>query len=336
MTPDQNSFLIRSGQICCELSPLGASIRRLQLQDSSGRWIDIALSPERFEPGLPEPALAGRTIGPCCGRIRNGEIRFDGYHLSLARNEGNHHLHGGPHGCAFSLWKGICVSSREIRFELFLPDGLDGYPGNRMIRADYLVTDDKLSVRYSAETDRDTFLDLTNHVYWDLSGLFDGSALDQQLEIASETVVLNDVQHLPVSIAKAKNAFGFSHPQSFREMISAYPDDEQLRIGRGYNNAFILDPALQAEKGFSARLCSGRSGITMTLQTDAPALVLYTGGFLGKETRLSTPPGTALPGCAVALEAQYIPDAFHLSGADPVLLRRGTVFTRQICWSFTC
>lgn len=334
MAPDDNTFMISSTQLRCGLSPLGASVRRLQWQDGSGRWTDVVLSPERYDPALPEPALAGRTVGPCCGRIRNGEITIDRLSLSLARNEGDHHLHGGPHGCAFSVWKGTRLSPQEVRFELSLPDGLDGYPGNRTVRADYRADDRGLSVRYSAETDRDTFLDLTNHIYWDLGGLFDGSALDQTLEIAAKIMVLNDAQHLPVSLAKAENVFDFTRPQTLREMISAYPGEEQLQIGRGYNNAFLLDPALQAEKGFSARLRSPRSGITMTLQTNAPALVLYTGGFLGEETPLCTPPGAASPGCAVALEAQYIPDAFHLPGADPVLLRPGTLFTREIRWSF--
>ena len=335
MYPEYDSFLICSGQLRCELSPLGASIRRLQLRDGTDGWTDIALSPAQFVPGLPEPSLAGRTIGPCCGRIRDGEIRMNDLHLSLDRNEGDHHLHGGSHGCAFSFWKGSRISSGEVCFELSLADGLDGYPGNRVIRADYRVSDHELFVRYSAESDRDTVLDLTNHVYWDLGGLFDGSALDQQLEIAADTVVLNNKEHIPVSVAKAEAVFDFSRPRSFREMFSEYSDNEQLQIGQGYNNAFILNPAIQAEKGFAAQLRAGRSGITMTLHTDAPALVLYTGGFLGAETHLCTHPGAASPGCAVALEAQYVPDAFHLPGFSPVLLRPDTVFTRNIRWSFT-
>ena len=328
-------FQIVSEDLRCGLDPLGASVRRVRIRSRDGGWKDLALSPACFDPALPEPSLAGRTIGPCCGRIRGGEITLGTRRLSLARNEGNNHLHGGPGGCAFRLWNGTRVSGSHVRFETLLPDGLDGYPGNRRILAEWQVSGSTLSVRYTAETDRETFMDLTSHVYWDLSGRFDGSALDQELEIAAGRVVQNDGEHLPQAVAAAEDAFGFIRSRSIREMLSAFPDDPQILIGRGYNNAFLLDPALQPESGAAAVLYFPAGDVRMVLRTNAPALVLYTGGFLGGETRLCTPPGAASPGCAVALEAQEVPDAFHLPGFRPSVLRPGEVFVREISWSFT-
>ena len=65
------------------------------------------------------------------------------------------------------------------------------------------------------------------------------------------------------------------------------------------------------------------------------AIVLYSGGFLGADTALLTPPGAASPGCAVALEAQGLPDPFHLPGASPDILRPGETWRHWIAWHFS-
>ena len=319
--------------IRCKLSGLGASIVSVEVPDRLGNFINIALSPRNFEDGSDEPALAGRTIGPCCGRVRDGLITIDGQQYRLEKNEGANHIHGGSTGCSQQIWQGEQLSPTHVRFQLTLPDGLSGYPGNRTVRADYTVTDNSLQVVYSAVTDRATWLCLTNHVYWDLSGQFDGSAMRQSLEIAADQAVCNDAQHLPRSIVPAKdNAFDFSIPDSPESKRSQYPEEEQLRIGQGFNNAFLLNQEMRNARGFCARLTSRHSDIRMTMQTNQPAIVLYTGGFLNEQTRLRN--AAATPGCAIALEAQDIPDPFHLPGAEKTILRPTAKWQRYIRWSF--
>lgn len=288
------------------------------------------MAPDRFDPSIPDPALAGRTIGPCCGRIRDGEIQIGEKRYALTRNEGENHIHGGPGGCTFSHWEGKQLRPDKAVFSLALADGQDGYPGHRRLKAEYSAAGRTLSVRYTAVTDRETYLDMTNHVYWDLSGRFDGSALDQTLEIASWQVVLNNYHHLPLTIASADNAFDFRRPCSIREKLSAYPKEPQMLIGRGYNNAFLLDAGLQREMSCSARLYSPSSGLSMKLRTNAPCLVFYSGGFFESPV----PPVRSTPGKAVALEAQQVPDSFHLPGATPSILLPGQVFLREIIWEF--
>ena len=318
----------------CRLSPLGASIISVEVPDAQGHFLNIALSPRNFEDGSAEPALAGRTIGPCCGRVRDGLITIDGRTYQLEKNEGANHIHGGSSGCSQQIWTGKQLSPTHVRFELTLPDGAAGYPGNRLLRADYSVTENCLQAEYSAETDLPTWLGMTNHVYWDLSGRFDGSAMEQLLEIAADQVVRNDAQHLPLSIVPAKQgAFDFSAPASPKSKLERYPEDTQLRIGRGFNNFYILNEAMQRERGFSARLASPHSGIRMTLQTDQPALVFYSGGFLDSQTRLQS--GGAIPGCALALEAQELPDPFHLPGSKARILRPAEKWRRYIRWHFS-
>ena len=324
------SFSVQTPELFCGLDPLGASIASVSVSAETHKWIEIAMAPDCFDPSVPDPALAGRTIGPCCGRIRDGEMRIGENQYALTRNEGKNHIHGGRQGCAFSRWEGRQLGTDRVVFFLSLEDGQDGYPGHRRLKAEYTAAGRTLSVCYSAITDRETFLDMTNHVYWDLSGRFDGSALDQTLEIASHQVVLNDDQHLPFAIASADNAFDFRRPCSIREKLSAYQKEPQLLTGRGYNNAFLLDDVLQREMSCSAQLFSPSSGLSMRLRTNAPCLVFYSGGFLESPV----PPVRSTPGKAVALEAQKVPDSFHLPGVTSSFLLPGQVFLREIFWEF--
>ena len=323
-------FSVETPEIFCALDPLGASIARVLVLTETHGWIDVAMAPDRFDPSVPDPALAGRTIGPCCGRIRDGEIQIGEKRYALTQNEGENHIHGGPGGCAFAHWEGRQLGLDRVVFSLSLDDGQDGYPGCRRLQAEYYAVGRTLSVRYTAVTDRETFLDMTNHVYWDLSGRFDGSALDQMLEIASRQVVLNDDHHLPFAIASSDNAFDFRCPCSIREKLSAYQKEPQLLIGRGYNNAFLLDDVLRREMSCSGRLFSPSSDLSMWLRTNAPCLVFYSGGFLESPG----PPVRSTPGKAVALEAQQVPDSFHLPGVTTSVLLPGQVFLREIFWEF--
>ena len=63
----------------------------------------------------------------------------------------------------------------------------DGYPGNLNIYVTYtLSNDNELSVKYEAETDRTTVINLTQHTYFNLSGESSGDILDHELWINDE------------------------------------------------------------------------------------------------------------------------------------------------------
>ncbi|MBR2798287.1 MAG: galactose mutarotase [Clostridia bacterium] len=321
----ENLWQIENDEIQCTLSDLGAAIDAVRVRDGAGRMIPVALSREVFHPGQANRGMAGRTIGPCCGRVAGGEIEIDGRRRRLTANEGPNHIHGGPGGAGNRTWRGERLCPTRVRFSLTLPDGLDGYPGNRQIEAEYALAGRALRVRYTAVTDKPTWLGLTNHVYWDLSGRFNGAALDQRLQIAAEKVVFNGPGHLPQAVRPAEGPFDFRAPRSLRAGMGVDPTHAQLALGRGYNNAFLLDSALSEGMGCAARLACPESGLGMRLRTNQPALVLYSGGFLG---------GGATPGCAVAMEAQHVPDPFHLPGQQPAILRPGETYLCEIEWDF--
>ena len=307
---------------------LGAAIQRVVLEDKKGHQTDLALGfPDAgpYESGL---CYAGATLAPNAGRIRNAQLPVGPELRCLTANDHGHQLHGGPHNLSLAVWKVESVSSRIdsvcITFSARQQHELDGYPGNRKYYVSYLLEDTNwLTVSLSAVTDRPTYINMSNHTYWNLAG--SGSPLEQVLEIPADYVCINDEMHLPADIIPVTGtAFDFRRFCSPDRAIRSAADPislKQLEISRGYNHAFILKKQDSFRKLHHVKhpvnlkracvLSDLRTGHTVKVFTDANALVVYSGGFL--------PTGAALhqntlssPGCAIALEVQDIPDVMHI------------------------
>lgn len=129
-------------------------------------------------------------------------ILLGGETIPLTPNEGANQLHGGPHNLSAQNWNTEFVrqdyDSVSIGFSAFLADGVDGYPGNRTFHAEYTLDDSNwLTIRYRASTDRPTYINMSNHTYWNLSGDFSSSALDETLTVFANNVCLNNEEHIP-------------------------------------------------------------------------------------------------------------------------------------------
>ena len=213
-----------------------------------------------------------------------------------------HQLHGGFRSAARSVWMPADRTGTSAAFELTLGDGLDGYPGIRTVRAVYSLDGKSIVLVITCTTDTPTLFNPTTHAYWNFHpGI---SVLDHKLEIPAETFCSNTSQFIPESWHSVKDtAFDFTTKAVLSDAMEKADPFCQLQNGHGYNNGF---------RASKAEIQS--SGLSMTLETDASVLWLYSGGFLGKETVLSCPGhgGTvsvpAFPSCALALEPQELPE----------------------------
>lgn len=299
---------------------LGAAVDQVLWPDADKKIKNIALYSRNWSD------YAGATLGPVANRLAGACLPVGDNVLSLSANDGANTLHGGTHGLSLRRWAltagGGGGSAAWAELSCTLPHGLDGFPGERRFTVRYALTGDGITLQYTAETDRPTLVSMSNHTYWNLTGNFSGDCYDQLLEIGAREVLYNDAAHIPFAPRLcAGTAFDFSAPVSLREAMGRTAacalapldsDAGQLRNARGYNNGFTLSPAAP----FAARLTNPGDGLRMTLTTDQPYLVLYSGGYL------------STPGCALALEAQGRP------GAVTPLLDAGRVYRRFIRFSF--
>lgn len=312
--------LISASGLTLSILPLGASIQKISVRDQ-GREIPLALGFPQAGPYEELLCYAGATLGPNAGRIRDARLTIQETVFRLSRNDESGQLHGGFQNLSSLLWNVdgvLCLDhSAAIRLSLSQPDGLDGYPGNRHYEACYTLTDDdQITILYTASTDCPTYVNLSNHTYWNLTGDFTRPALGQELTIRADQVCVNDRVHLPAdTIPVSGTAFDFRSPRTLSSALgpaSSLTDLEQIRIAQGYNHAYLLPPSNAG--GPAAPVCTLRdpgSGRTLQMFTDAPSVVLYSGGFLPEGLSLSCGQ-RSVPSCAIALEAQYPPDGPHL------------------------
>ena len=88
----------------------------------------------------------------------------------MEANDGNNTNHGGFSGFHNKVWQWEELPD-GIRFSLYSPDGEGGFPGNIRVITDYRFNEDnELSVRHYAETDCATYINMTNHAYFNLCG----------------------------------------------------------------------------------------------------------------------------------------------------------------------
>lgn len=344
------------------LSSLGASIRQIEYPAGPEHLKNIALSFAEDSAYLSNPLYAGATLAPAAGRISRGLLPLGGRICRLSKNENNcHTLHGGFQNASFQNWQLLSADQKEdsasVSFGCVLPDGLDGFPGNRRIKAIYTLTEaHRLTLQYEAVSDQDTYFNLSNHCYFNLSGDFSRPAVSHLLQIRADRYIRNAPDFIPEEIASvAGTPFDFRQPRSLEAQQKTYPDDIQLAWNRGYNHGFLLNhgtsPALAAASpqnsssapaeasvfshtGQPDLICTlPGSSLRLSVSSDAPCMILYSGGYI--EEGLSLAEGQrSVPSCALAFEFQDYPDApgghdfpYHITPA-------GKCWERTICYQF--
>ncbi len=319
----------------------GAAIRRICVPKPDGTPANIVLGFENWEDYIGNLLFAGAVLCPCAGRISGASLTVDGKLFHLSDNDHGNNLHGGLHCASHRVWalESAEAGERECSatFSVRLADGEDGFPGNRFVEICYtLRNQSELELSFSATTDRTTYLNLSGHSYFNLSGDLNRSGLLQTLQIFADRYATNDSSHLPTAVLPCVNTpFDFTRPVSLEEQINAWPGDPQLANALGYNNAFLLNETPAPDTGLRRALVltDAPSGRRLTLRTDAPSVVLYSGGYIGNGCRLD---GGALssPSCAVALEAQDLPDAPNFAPETCSFLRPGQCYRRRIVYEF--
>lgn len=282
------------------VSDIGASVCAVETADRDGRFSNIALAPLERGESASQYAYAGATLAPSAGRVPHGWLMLERERLTLSRNAGSHHLHGGQGNLSGSPWHVEGNTGDTAVFACKAKAGRDGYPGNRHFRVEYRLTqDNSLSLRMTATTDEPTWVNLSNHLYWNLSGDFSTTIADHHLTLHASHACWNDAEHIPVACQSVSGtALDFRNASLLGPRLLS--GDAQLAIANGYNNCFQLDGT------DAALLTHAPSGRALQLETDLPALVLYTGGYLSEALPLAGG-GHAHPACALALEPQLPP-----------------------------
>jgi aldose 1-epimerase len=135
----------------------------------AGGMRNVVLGFDGFDAYPAASPYFGSLAGRVANRIRNGRFTLDGKTYELAKNFGEHTLHGGPEGIGRQVWDGEADSAtNSVRFTLHSPDGAMGFPGNVDFVATYTLTGNRLRLDLAAKADRRTPINVVQHQYFNL------------------------------------------------------------------------------------------------------------------------------------------------------------------------
>lgn len=327
-SPVQVFSLTNGHGLVAKLTDWGATLTALQVPDRAGRPADVVLGFDRLEPYLGGHPYFGSTVGRVANRIAHGRFTLDRHEVQLARNEGEHHLHGGPVGFDKVLWRSQALDG-AVRFTHVSPDGDQGYPGRLAVSVTVTLTeDDALVFEYEATTDRPTPVSLTNHAWFNLAG--GGDILGHMLWLAADGYTPTGADQIPTGELRpvAGTPLDFTRPATIGSRLAELGGEPP-----GYDHNFVVRGGGQG-LFLAARVGDPVSGRVLEVSTTEPGLQLYTGNHL--DGTITGKGGVVYRRHAgLCLEAQGFPDAVNHAAFPSVVLRPGAQYRQATQFRFT-
>ena len=338
-------FTLRNKSGCvAQFTNYGARWLCMWVPDRNGKWDDVILGFDNIKDYLTaKEKYHGAVVGRVCGRIGGAQFSLNGITYSLSNNDifgkpVKNHLHGGVNSFSFRVWDAKVAKKRNgeemLVLHYYSKDSEEGYPGNLRVKVTYtLGNDNSIRIEYTAQTDKPTIVNLTNHAYFNLHGDMNKNVLDHLVYINSENSVECNEELIPTgNIVSIKNTpLNFTRPQTIGHRVDqSFPG--QLFPGKGYVVSYILDNPGKALQ-LAATLAEKGTGRVMELYTDQPGIQLYhawlfDGTDVGKRRqRYNSSSG-------VALEAQGFPDAPNHHRFPSIGLLPGQTYRQTTIYRF--
>lgn len=318
--------LVNASGMRARIINYGARIASLLVKDRKGNLVEVLAGFDDPDGFLGDNPYFDAVIGRVANRIGGAKFGLNGKTYELYKNDGNNHLHGGREGFDRKLWDAQIVGN-ALKLSYISKDGEENYPATLSVTVEYeLCDDDSLSIKYYANSDRDTLCSLTNHAYFNLDGDFQ-SVLDHEVYINSKFVTAIDKELIPTGelLDIRGTAYDFSNPKKIGRDIQT--DDFMLNVANGYDFNYVLD---NDGESAVASAYSQKSGIKMSVYTDRACMQLYTGNFLeglkGRKTYGFR--------SAFCMETQGYPNACNVASFPSMVLKKGETYTAYTKYKF--
>jgi len=314
-----------------KITNYGGIITSWVTKDKAGNLGNVVMGFDSLSSYQQASPYFGAIIGRYGNRIGKGTFAIDGTTYKLAANDGPNHLHGGPKGFDKVVWDAqpdTTGGNTSLILTYLSKDGEEGYPGNLKVKVVYTLNDgDGLVMDYSAETDKPTVVNLTNHSYFNLSGDVSNTILNHQLQVNADKYTPVDATLIPTGsmVDVTGTPFDFRTPFKIGDRIA--------NVEGGYDHNFVLDRHSTGME-LVATLYDTISGRQLEVITTEPGLQFYSGNFLNGS--LKTPDGkTIVKHGALCLETQHFPDSPNKPDFPTTLLKPGEKYSTQTIYKIT-
>ncbi|MBF0777139.1 aldose epimerase family protein [Streptococcus cuniculi] len=316
--------LVNEAGMQVALTNFGARIVEILVPvEENGGLRNLTMAAGSDEEYLAKDAYPGATIVPVAGRISSAQAVINGQVYSFTENEPGRTLHGGVNTANEQYWDAeVDELTNSVVFSIELADGFNGFPGNVRVKARYRLTEDNaLEVSYTAQSDKDTIFNPTNHVYFNLTGDVNRDIANHHVRIAAQTYAPLGEDNLPLGRLEPVEGtpFDFRSGGTFAQGFAL--EHPQNQLVKGYDHPWVLDQVDEP-----VEVISPDRKIRLTVETNQPAVVIYTYNFPSE--------GMAAFHGAFSLECQGLPNACNIEGFGSILLEKDQLFDHLTSYKF--
>nr|CAI5827835.1 unnamed protein product [Callosobruchus analis] len=310
----------------------GATITSIKLPSVTGAIDDIVMGFDN---------LAGRVAN----RVGNAKISINHDTYNVSANRGHHSLHGGFKGFDKVNWNHYVCGNKVVM--TYLSKHMEeGYPGDVLVNVSFELTDEnEFLVDFKATSTLPTYVNLTNHSYFNLAGHNRGARelLKHEVCINADKITEVDEDSIPTGklLPVANTIFDLRIPNILGKVIDRIPGFD------GFDHNFCVNQPSKQQEVFVARVFHPPTGRAMEVYSNQPGVQFYNSNFLPEDPKKGqrNPSHFNLPlvgkgGChyykngALCLETQNWPDAINHVNFPPAVLYPGETYHHTLKYKF--
>lgn len=323
--------LININGTIVKITNYGGIVTAWLTKDRVGNTGNVVMGFDSLSSYLKQPPYFGAIIGRYGNRIAKATFSIDGNAYQLDANDGPNHLHGGKKGFDKVVWDAqpdTAGGNTSLVLTYESKDGEEGYPGNLKVKVVYTLNgEDGLVMDYSAETDKPTVVNLTNHSYFNLSGDVSNTILNHDLQVNANKYTPVNLTLIPTGdmVDVAGTPFDFKEPHKIGERIGI--------LEGGYDHNYVLDRSTQGME-WAATLYDSTTGRQLEVMTTEPGLQFYSGNFL-KGNLINADGKAIVKHGALCLETQHFPNSPNQPNFPTTLLKPGEKYNTTTIYKIT-
>ncbi|CAH1119122.1 unnamed protein product [Phaedon cochleariae] len=333
-----------SNGVCVQVITYGATITSIKLPGKNGEIDDIVMGFKDMEGYLNRlNPYFGATVGRVANRVGYARITIDDITYNVTANLGQHQLHGGLKGFDKVNWN-YYVKDTKVVLSYLSVDLEEGYPGDVLVNVSFeLSNSNEFLVDFKATTTKPTFVNLTNHSYFNLAGHNKGAEELYKHVIAINADHTTDVDENSIPSGKILpvrgTIFDLRTPKVLGDVIHKIPGYD------GYDHNFCVNKATDQEMTFVASAVHPPSGRALEVYSNQPGVQFYCSNSIpedpkkyrgdpAKLERLVGKDGAYYKHGAFCFETQNWPDAVNHTDFPPAVLYPGKEYHHKVVYKF--
>ncbi|XP_057667625.1 galactose mutarotase-like [Diorhabda carinulata] len=333
-----------ANNVTVQVITYGATITSIRLPGKNGVVDDIVMGFDNMEGYLNRlNPYFGATVGRVANRVGYASITINNDTYNVSANLGKHQLHGGFRGFDKINWN-YYVNGTKVVLSYLSVDGEEGYPGDVLTNVSFeLNNDNEFLIDFKATCSKPTFINLTNHSYFNLAGHDKGAdeLYKHVITINADNTTDVDKDSIPTGklLRVDDSIFDLRIPKVLGDVIHKIPSYD------GYDHNFCVNKASAQENTFAAKAYHPASGRTMEIYTNQHGVQFYTSNGIPEDPKKAK--GDVVPetligknGChyykhgALCFETQNWPDAINHDNFPRAVLYPGELYHHTAVYKF--